>query len=91
MYIRPIWANSDYEAALDQIASLIDSDPLLGRHDGDRLDVPPTLVQAYEARHRSVPPPDPIRSDRGDHVLDGATGPEDGAHEARYWSALSGP
>jgi len=35
-------------------------DPMPGTPDGDRLDVLATLVQAYEAKHHPVLPPDPI-------------------------------
>ena len=35
-------------------------DARLGTPEGDRLDVLVTLVEAYEARHHPVPPPDPI-------------------------------
>jgi HTH-type transcriptional regulator / antitoxin HigA len=60
MEIPPIRTEFDYEAALDEIASLMVDDPLLGTPDGDRLDVLTTLVQAYEAQHHPVPPTDPI-------------------------------
>ncbi|AUB80278.1 helix-turn-helix domain-containing protein [Candidatus Thiodictyon syntrophicum] len=60
MDIRPIWTEPDYEAALDEIATLMGDDPLLGTPEGDHLDVLITLVQAYEAQYHSVPPPDPV-------------------------------
>jgi len=37
-------------------------DPMPERDEGDRLDVLTTLVQAYEAQHHPVPPPDPIEA-----------------------------
>jgi len=64
MDIRPIRTEPDYEAALDEIASLMGNDPILGTPDGDRLDVLATLVQAYEAQHHPVLPPDPIEAIR---------------------------
>jgi HTH-type transcriptional regulator/antitoxin HigA len=62
MDIRPVRAESDYAIALDEIATLMVDDPMLGTPDGDRLDVLTTLVQAYEAQHHPVPPPDPIEA-----------------------------
>ena len=62
MDIHPIRTDADYEAALDKIASLMADDPLLDTPEGNRLDVLTTLVQAYEARHHPVPPPDPVEA-----------------------------
>jgi HTH-type transcriptional regulator/antitoxin HigA len=60
MEIRPIRNEPDYEAALDEIATLMRDDPVPGTPDGDRLDVLATLVQAYEAHRHPMLPPDPI-------------------------------
>jgi HTH-type transcriptional regulator/antitoxin HigA len=38
--------------------------PALGMPNGDRLDVLVTLVQAYEARHHPMGPPDAIEAIR---------------------------
>lgn len=62
MPIRPIRTEADYEAALEEIARLMEDDPRLGTPEGDRLDVLTTLVRAYEAQHYPVPPPDPIEA-----------------------------
>ena len=56
--IRPIRTEQDYEAALDQIESLMSAAP--ETLEGDRLDVLVTLVEAYEARHHAIEAPDPI-------------------------------
>jgi len=58
MEVRPIKNESDYEAALVEIDKLMDARSGTAR--GDRLDVLVTLVEAYEERHWSVEPPDPI-------------------------------
>jgi HTH-type transcriptional regulator/antitoxin HigA len=60
MEIRPIRTEQDYKAALAEISQLIDKDPALGTPEGDRLEVLGTLVQAYEARHYPIAPPDPV-------------------------------
>lgn len=62
MEIRPIHTEADYQAALQEVSVLMDQDPDAGTPDGDRLDVLATLVQAYEAKHYPIAPPDPIEA-----------------------------
>ncbi|MCC2637831.1 MAG: transcriptional regulator [Moraxellaceae bacterium] len=62
MDIRPIHTEADYKSALKDISRLMASDPALGTPAGDRLDILATLVQAYEARHFPIAPPDPIEA-----------------------------
>jgi HTH-type transcriptional regulator/antitoxin HigA len=56
--IKPIKTEADYDAALAEIATLMDAE--LGTAEGDQLDVLVTLVEAYEAKHWRIEPPDPI-------------------------------
>ncbi|HEV2098318.1 MAG TPA: helix-turn-helix domain-containing protein [Stellaceae bacterium] len=58
MEIRPIRSETEYRAALSEIEPLWNADP--GTPDGDRAEVIATLIEAYEARHHPIPPPDPI-------------------------------
>jgi len=60
MKVAPIRTEADYDAALAEIERLMDADA--GTPDGDRLDVLVTLVEAYEARHWAIDPPDPIEA-----------------------------
>ncbi len=62
MEIRPIHTEADYQAALRDISALMEADPDYGTPDGDRLDVLAILVQAYEAKHHPISPPDPIEA-----------------------------
>lgn len=62
MDIRLIRTEADYEAALEEIALLMVDDPMPSTPEGDRLDMLTTLVQAYEAQHHPVLPPDPIEA-----------------------------
>jgi len=55
MEIRPIRSKADYEAALQEIEKLIDSQP--GTPEGDRMEVLVTLVEAYEVKHFPIPQP----------------------------------
>ena len=62
MEIKAIRTQADYLAALQEVSALIDLDPALDSAEGERLDVLGTLVQAYEARHHPIDPPDPIEA-----------------------------
>jgi len=56
--IKPVRTESDHELALKEIEELWSAEP--GTDDADRLDVLATLVDAYEAKHHPIPPPDPV-------------------------------
>ena len=62
MEIKAIRTEADYLAALREVSALIDLDPAADSPNGERLDVLGTLVQAYEARHYPIGPPDPIEA-----------------------------
>ncbi len=58
MDIQPIKTEKDYDAALQLIEELWDSEE--GTAEGDRLDITITLVDAYEQINHPIYPPDPI-------------------------------
>ncbi len=58
--VRPIRTKSDYEAALAEVERLWGAKA--GTFRGDRLDVLATLIEAYEAEHYPMDPPDPIEA-----------------------------
>ena len=62
MEIKALRTEADYLAALREVSALIDLDPAADSADGERLDVLGTLVQAYEAKHYPIDPPDPIEA-----------------------------
>ena len=62
MEIKAIRTEADYFAALGEVSALIDLDPEADSAKGERLDVLGTLVQAYEAKHYPIDPPDPIEA-----------------------------
>ena len=62
MEIKAIRTEVDYLAALREVSALIDLDPAADTPEGERLDVLGTLVQAYEAKHFPIDPPDPIEA-----------------------------
>src|SRR3954471_17577113 len=58
--VRPIRTKRDYEAALREVERLWGAKT--GTSSGDRLDVLATLIDAYEAEHFPMDPPDPIEA-----------------------------
>ena len=62
MEIKAIRTEAGYLAALREVSALIDLDPASDSPEGERLEVLGTLVQAYEAKHYPIDPPDPIEA-----------------------------
>ena len=58
--LKPIRSEEDYERSLAEVERLWGAKS--GTRDGDRLDVLATLIDAYEARHYPMDPPDPIEA-----------------------------
>jgi len=62
MNIQPIRTEADYEAAFAEIEGLMDAEP--GTPEAENLDVLATLVDAWEAEHHPIEPPDPVEAIR---------------------------
>ena len=62
MEIKAIRTEKDYLDALRKVSVLIDLDPSPDSAEGEKLEVLGTLVQAYEAKHHPIDPPDPIEA-----------------------------
>ena len=60
MDIKPIKTETDYETALQRIETLWGCKP--DTTAGDEFDILVTLVEAYEAKHHRIGPPDPIEA-----------------------------
>jgi HTH-type transcriptional regulator/antitoxin HigA len=58
--VRPIRTKRDYETALKEVERLWGA--RTATRAGDRLDVLATLIDAYEAEHYPIDPPDPIEA-----------------------------
>ena len=56
--VKPIRSARDHEAAMGEVARLWGAKA--GTPEGDRLDVLATLIDAWEAEHCPLDPPDPI-------------------------------
>ena len=62
MDIRPIRTNDDYKAALKDVSAFFDNEPETDSPEGDRFEVLVTLIEAFEAKHYPIAPPDPIEA-----------------------------
>lgn len=62
MNIKPIRTEQDYKAALAAVSPLFDNQPEIGTPQFDFLEVMILLIEAYEAEHYPVDPPDPIEA-----------------------------
>jgi HTH-type transcriptional regulator/antitoxin HigA len=60
--LKPIRTEADHADAMAEVARLWGAKS--GTPDGDRLDVLATLIDAFEAKHHAVDPPDPIEAIR---------------------------
>ncbi len=58
--IKPIRSEADHAAALAEVERLWGARS--GTPEGDRLDILATLIDAYEAEHHPIDPPDPIEA-----------------------------
>lgn len=62
MDIHPIRTEHDYLAALKTIEPYFDIEPDPASEAGEHFEILLTLIQAYEARHHPIDPPDPIEA-----------------------------
>lgn len=60
MQVIPIRTEKDYQAAMERIDELWGAP--IGSTEGDELEVLATLVEAYEAKHYPIDPPEPVEA-----------------------------
>lgn len=60
MELKPIRTETEYEAALKEISSLLDAS--VGSKEVELLDRLSSLVEEYEEEHYPIGPPDPIEA-----------------------------
>ena len=60
--ISPIRSQADYEAALARVEPYFDHEPLPGSAAGAHFEALVAVIEAYEARHFPMAPPDPIEA-----------------------------
>lgn len=58
--LKPVRTEADYNEAMEQVAQLWGA--ASGTPEGDRLEILATLIDAYEAAHCPMDPPDPVEA-----------------------------
>jgi HTH-type transcriptional regulator / antitoxin HigA len=60
--IQAIRTETDYQQALKLVAPYFDSEPELDSDAGAHFEAMVTLIEAYEAKHYPIAPPDPVQA-----------------------------
>ena len=60
--IRASRTTAEYEAALQEVAPYFDNEPEIDSDAGAHFEAMITLIEAYEAKHYPIAPPDPIEA-----------------------------
>ncbi|QWD62316.1 type II toxin-antitoxin system HigA family antitoxin [Polynucleobacter sp. MWH-UH25E] len=60
--LKPIRNEKDYMSALAEVSLFVDKEPKKGSKEADRLELLLMLIEAYEAKHYSIDPPDPVEA-----------------------------
>ncbi|MBC7618374.1 MAG: transcriptional regulator [Candidatus Saccharibacteria bacterium] len=58
--IHPIRTEADYQAALQLVAPYFENEPEIDSDAGAHFEAMLTLIEAYEAKHYPIDPPDPV-------------------------------
>ena len=62
MELKPIRSEAEYDAALRAVSPYFDREPEPETVEADRFEVLVMLIEAYEARHHAIAPPDPVEA-----------------------------
>ncbi|TNH04569.1 transcriptional regulator [Testudinibacter sp. TR-2022] len=62
MDIKPLRTEQDYQEALAIISPMFDHQPEIGSTEFDKMEILVLLIEAYEAKHYPIEPPDPIEA-----------------------------
>jgi HTH-type transcriptional regulator / antitoxin HigA len=60
--IKPIRTHEDYQAALALVTPYFDNEPEVDSDAGAHFEAMVTLIEAYEAKHYPISPPNPIEA-----------------------------
>lgn len=62
MDVKPIRTEAEYEAALHAVSAYFDNEPVPGSAEADHFEILVMLIEAYEAKHYPIAPPDPVEA-----------------------------
>jgi HTH-type transcriptional regulator/antitoxin HigA len=60
--LKPIRNKIEYKAALAEASNFFDAEPKVGSKEADRFEILLMLIEAYEAKHYQISPPDPVEA-----------------------------
>ena len=60
--LKPSRSEAEYENALRAVSPYFDDEPELGTPEADQFEMLLILIEAYEAKHHAIGPPDPIEA-----------------------------
>ena len=61
-HLKPIRNKVEYKAALSEASNFFDDEPKRGSKEADRFEILLMLIEAYEAQHYQILPPDPVEA-----------------------------
>jgi HTH-type transcriptional regulator/antitoxin HigA len=61
-HLKPIRNKIEYKTALAEASNFFDDAPKLGSKEADRFEILLMLIEAYEAKHFQIFPPDPVEA-----------------------------
>ncbi len=61
-HLKPIRNKVEYKAALSEASNFFDDEPKRGSKEADRFEILLMLIEAYEAKHYQILPPDPVEA-----------------------------
>ncbi len=62
MELKPIKTKADYDNALRAVSPYFEAEPAVGTPETDYFEMLLILIEAYEAKHYAISPPDPIEA-----------------------------
>ena len=62
MEFKPIRTEAEYESALHTVSPYFNHEPELGTPEADHFEMLLILIEAYEAKHHAITPPNPIEA-----------------------------
>jgi HTH-type transcriptional regulator/antitoxin HigA len=71
--IRPLRTEADYDAALREIETYFEHEPMPGSAAADRFDLLALVIEDYEEKRWPIDPPDPIDAIRFSMEINGRT------------------
>lgn len=62
MELKPIHTEAEYNAALRAVSAYFDNEPTPGTDEENHFEILVILIEAYEAKHYAIAPPDPVEA-----------------------------